>query len=289
MIECKNNLPGVIEASAPIGSLSAYIYWANKLPILTAEEEHSLAVKFHKDGDLEAARQLVLAHLRFVVRIAQGFNGYGLAQGDLIQEGNIGLMKAIKRFDPSMGVRLVTFAVHWIKSEIHEFIIRNWRIVKIATTKAQRKLFFNLRKMSKRLSWFNDEEVEHVAKTLDVSPKDVRDMEARLLHDSEVSFNALNEESDNSNDYLAPENYLADLSFNPLESLEDDDTKYALQSKLQDALQILDVRSREILESRWLSEYKATLHELAAKYDVSAERIRQLEQNALKKIKEYLV
>ena len=273
MVEYKNNLPQLVEATIPIGSLEAYTYWVNRLPILSSTEEQSLATKFREDGDLEAARKLVLSNLRFVVRIAQGFSGYGLALADLIQEGNIGLMKAVKRFDPAMGVRLVTFAVHWIKSEMHEFIIRNWRIVKIATTKAQRKLFFNLRKMSTRLGWFNDEEVDHVAKTLNVSQKEVRNMEARLLNDNEVSFNAAN---DDDASYLAPENYLTNLSFDPLETLEDDDAAITMQHKLQEALQVLDVRSKEILESRWLSENKATLHELAAKYNVSAERIRQL-------------
>jgi RNA polymerase sigma-32 factor len=284
MTNYKNNLPQVVEMAVPIGSLEAYRYWVNRLPILSAEEEHSLAVKFQEEGDLNAARQLVLSHLRFVVRIAAGFSGYGLAQADLIQEGTIGLMKAVKRFDPSVGVRLITFAVHWIKSEIHEFIIRNWRIVKIATTKAQRKLFFNLRKMSRRLGWFTESEVDDVAKTLNVSPAEVRQMEARLLHDNEVSFHAQSEDDDNA--YLAPENYLADLNSDPIVCLEHDDTHFAMNSKLQAALLSLDARSRGILERRWLNENKATLHDLAAEYNVSAERIRQLEQNALKKVKE---
>lgn len=276
-----------IETAYPIGSLEAYMYWVNKLPILSKEDELSLAKQFRENGDLAAAKKLVMAHLRFVVRIAQGFSGYGLALADLIQEGNVGLMKAVKRFDPKIGVRLVTFAVHWIKSEIHEFILRNWRIVKVATTKAQRKLFFNLRKSTKRLGWFSDDEAAAVAKNLNVSKKDVQVMEGRLLNGADVSFHA--EENDAGEDnYYAPENYLTDLSFDVAASVENEDSQEKLKARLHKALASLDKRSREIIELRFLSEEKPTLHELAAKYSISAERIRQLEVAALGKVKDFL-
>lgn len=274
----------IIDSALPIGSLDAYIYRVNGIPVLSAAEEQELAQKFRLQQDLDAARKLVLANLRFVVRIAQGFTGYGLSQADLIQEGNIGLMKAVKRFDPAMGVRLITFAVHWIKSEIHEFVLRNWRIVKIATTKAQRKLFFNLRRAAKKLAWFTNEEIEHVAKELNVSTKEVRTMEERLLNGGDVSFSATEEDEENNTNI--PEKYLtAPQSFNPEYALENDNWSKSREENLANALEQLDERSRDILQQRWLTDSKSTLHELAAKYNVSAERIRQLEENALKKLK----
>lgn len=276
----------VIDTALPIGSLDAYIYRVNNIPVLSAAEEQALAQKFRLQQDLDAARKLVLANLRFVVHIAKGFAGYGLSQADLIQEGNIGLMKAVKRFDPAMGVRLITFAVHWIKSEIHEFVLRNWRIVKIATTKAQRKLFFNLRRASKKLAWFTNDEVEHVAKELNVSTKEVRTMEERLLSGGDVSFSALDEDDDSNEHANIPERYLtAPQSFNPEYALESDDWAKSREENLSSALEQLDERSRDILQQRWLANSKSTLHELAAKYSVSAERIRQLEESALKKLK----
>lgn len=273
--------------AVPLGNLNAYIYWVKQIPMLSAEEEVALATKFRQDGDLQAARQLVLAHLRFVVRIANNYMGYGLSQADLIQEGNIGLMKAVKRFDPTLGVRLVTFAMHWIKSEIHEFIIRNWRIVKIATTKAQRKLFFNLRRAAKRLAWFKEDEINVIAKNLNVKPQDVRDMEMRLSsHDVAIGI------EDNSEDdhyYNDPINYLVAPGADPAVSLEQNNWSDARESKLATVLASLDERSRDILQQRWLVENKATLHDLAEKYSISAERVRQLEQNALNKLKTLLL
>ncbi len=269
--------------ASPLGSLETYIARANQVPMLTAEEEHELASRLYHHNDLEAAKRLVLAHLRFVVRIARGYIGYGLAIGDLIQEGNIGLMKAVKRFNPKMGVRLVSFAVHWIKAEIHEFILRNWRIVKIATTKPQRKLFFNLRKAAKRLGWFTEEEVYSVAHDLNVSPEEVRRMEERLNANDE-SFNSFEtEEGDNTP--WAPEHYLEDHRHNPEHQLEAKDWSENREQGLQQAMTRLDKRSQDILHRRWLAEEKATLHELAAEYNVSAERIRQIEKMAMDKIK----
>lgn len=275
----------VYDAALPIGSLDAYIYRVNNIPVLSAEEEHELASRFRLQQDLDAARKLILANLRFVVRIAQGFAGYGLSQADLIQEGNIGLMKAVKRFDPSVGVRLITFAVHWIKSEIHEFVLRNWRIVKIATTKAQRKLFFNLRRAAKKLAWFNEDEINHVAKELNVSTKEVRIMEERLLSGGDISFSATDEDEEKDHTHI-PEHYLtAPQNFNPEYALESANWSQKREENLTYALEQLDDRSRDILQQRWLTDTKSTLHELAAKYKVSAERIRQLEENALKKLK----
>ncbi len=266
----------------PVGSLDAYITRTNEMPMLTAEQEYDYANKFHTENDLEAARALVMSHLRFVVRIARGYLGYGLALGDLIQEGNIGLMKAVKRFDPEVGVRLASFAVHWIKSEIHEFVIRNWRIVKVATTKAQRKLFFNLRNAKKRLGWFTKEEVEGVASDLGVSTAEVLRMEQRLnAHDAAFDAHSSDEE-----DASAPVHYLEDKRYDPAGQSENSDWEAQAKDRLAQALQTLNERSREILMARWLSDEKATLHDLAAKYGVSAERIRQLEQNAMKKLKE---
>ncbi len=273
----------------PVGQLSpgrdlnGYIQSVNRIPMLSADEERDLAFRLHDEGDLEAARRLVLSHLRFVVHIARSYSGYGLPQADLIQEGNVGLMKAVKRFDPNQGVRLVSFAVHWIKAEIHEFVLRNWRIVKIATTKAQRKLFFNLRGAKKRLSWLNTNEVEAIAKDLDVKPEVVREMEGRLsAHDA--GFDAAPNDDEEST-YQAPVHYLDDASGDPATQLEDSDWEGDATRRLQLALESLDERSRDILQRRWLSDHKATLHDLADVYGISAERIRQLEKNAMKKIR----
>lgn len=270
----------------PVGSLDAYIWQVNQIPMLTLEEEQAYATLFQQDGDLESARHLVLAHLRYVVRVARGYLGYGLALGDLIQEGNIGLMKAVKRFDPSMGVRLVSFAVHWIKAEIHEFVIRNWRIVKIATTKAQRKLFFKLRQKKERLGWFSDEEVNAVAFDLGVSPEEVVRMEQRL-NASDIAFDAPVGDSDETT--WAPAEYLTDASFDPAALLETERGELQEREQLFSAMEQLDARSQDILRQRWLEESKVTLHDLASQYGVSAERVRQLEQQALKKLKQHIV
>lgn len=283
-----NNLvaskPGDLVLTA--GSLDAYINAAYQLPILTAEEEKSLAIRLREDNDLEAARQLITHHLRFVVQVARGYNGYGLALADLIQEGNIGLMKAVKRFDPSLNVRLVSFAVHWIRAEMHEFILRNWRIVKVATTKAQRKLFFNLRSKKKRLGWLNQSEVETVAKDLGVSTSDVLEMESRLSgHD--LGFDAPTATNDDDN-ITAPSTYLVHQSDDPATTAESNDWTNYQTAKLSSALSELDERSQSIIAARWLSDKKKTLHELADQFGVSAERIRQLENNALKKLQGYL-
>ena len=272
----------------PIGSLDAYIYRANQIPMLTAEEELDCAKRFHEDGDLEGARQLVLAHLRYVIRVARGYLGYGLALNDLIQEGNVGLMKAVKRFDPKMGVRLVSFAVHWIKAEIHEFVLHNWRIVKVATTKAQRKLFFNMRQMKKRLGWLSHEEVDAVANDLGVSREEVLVMEQRLNAMDEPYDGAENYDDDTS--YKAvPARYLQDMKSDPAYLFEQEDSGTQSREKLHLALARLDERSQDILQQRWLLDDKAvTLHALAEKYGVSAERVRQLEKNAMKKLREYM-
>lgn len=275
-----------LEFALPIGSLDAYIARVNSIPLLTLEEEQDLAARFYNQKDLEAAKQLVLSHLRFVVRVARGYLGYGLALGDLIQEGNVGLMKAVKRFDPKVGVRLVSFAVHWIKAEIHEFILRNWRIVKIATTKAQRKLFFNLRKVTRRLGWFTEDEIDTVANDLNVSREEVKTMEERLNAHYE-SFHAT-ESDDAGGEGFAPEHYLEDQRYNPALQLENRDWTENQEYGLQRALLALDERSQDILRRRWLVEDKATLHDLAAKYDISAERVRQIEKMAMEKIKKIL-
>lgn len=270
----------------PVGSLDSYIHRVNQIPMLTLEEEIACAERFHSDGDIEGARRLVLAHLRYVVRVARGYLGYGLPLNDLIQEGNVGLMKAVKRFDPKMGVRLVSFAVHWIKAEIHEFVLRNWRIVKIATTKAQRKLFFNLRQMKNRLGWFSNEEVDAVAKDLGVSREDVLVMEQRLnVMDSPYDAP---DADDNDDAYKAPERYLFNANDDPALMLEKEDTGDQGREKLMFAMEQLDERSQDILQQRWLAEEKLTLHDLAEKYGVSAERVRQLEKNAMKKIRQYM-
>jgi len=273
--------------AVPQGNLESYISTANSFPILSAEEEKALAVQFHEHNDLNAARQLVLSHLRFVIHIARGYSGYGLQQADLIQEGNIGLMKAVKRFDPDQGVRLVSFAVHWVRAEIHEFILRNWKIVKVATTKAQRKLFFNLRKSKTRLGWFTAQEVETVANNLGVTKENVLEMEKRLSA-QDASFDGYPDRDDDS-DVPAPAAYLQDVSFDPARQLENSDWEEHSVDRLQNAMEQLDDRSRDILQKRWLTEEKSTLQDLAAEYNVSAERIRQLEKNALKKLKSGLV
>jgi len=267
----------------PAGSLDTYISSVNRIPMVSAEEERELALRFQNEGDLDAARQLVMAHLRFVVKVARGYNGYGLPLADLIQEGNIGLMKAVKRFDPAVGVRLVSFAVHWIRAEMHEYILRNWRIVKIATTKAQRKLFFNLRSAKKRLGWMNNDEVDAVAKDLGVTSKDVMEMEMRMSN-YDASFDGVVNDDDDENTF-APIAYLEDKSTGPEEQLELTQVEDLHQERLQHAIAALDDRSRDIISKRWLTDNKATLHQLAAEYDVSAERIRQIENNAMNKLR----
>ena len=270
----------------PVGNLAAYRQSVFSLPMLSAEKERELAERYRTGQDLDAAWELVTAHLRFVVRIARGYDGYGLAQADLIQEGNVGLMKAVKRFDPNVGVRLVSFAVHWIKAEIHEFILRNWRIVKVATTKAQRKLFFNLRSSRKRLGWMSRTEVEDIATDLGVEPRVVMEMEQRLsAHDA--SYDPL-VEHDSENDRPAPAGYLQDLRFEPATQAEEDDWEAHCEARLADALHTLDDRSRSIIARRWLEDRKMTLQELADEYGVSAERIRQLEKSALKKLRKLI-
>jgi RNA polymerase sigma-32 factor len=273
--------------SLPTGNLDQYIQAAFSVPVLTAEQEHSLALRLKNEGDLDAARDLVMSHLRFVIRIARGYSGYGLALGDLVQEGNIGLMKAVKRFDPDAGVRLVSYAVHWVRAEIHEFILRNWRIVKVATTKAQRKLFFNLRSKKQRLGWLNQEEVNGIADDLGVKPEVVLEMESRLSG-QDIGFDLTAEDDDDAH-HFAPAAYLTDASSDPALTIEQDDWSSENTSNLIDALATLDERSRTILEERWLADRKSTLHELAARYDVSAERIRQLEKSALGKLKKTML
>jgi len=270
------------------GNLDQYIQAAFSIPVLSAEEERSLAERLHRDNDLDAARQLVMSHLRFVIRIARGYSGYGLALGDLIQEGNIGLMKAVKRFDPGVGVRLVSFAVHWVRAEIHEFILRNWRIVKVATTKAQRKLFFNLRSKKQRLGWMNREEVNAIAADLGVKPETVLEMESRLSG-QDVGFDPAGSDDDEEGRSFAPAAYLTDASNDPALAVERDDWSNTSTDNLIEALEQLDDRSRVILEERWLAEDKSTLHELAARFDVSAERIRQLEKNAISKLRKTML
>ncbi len=272
-----------VYALAPGANLEAYVHAVNGIPLLSVEQERELAERLYYQQDLEAARQMVLAHLRFVVHIAKSYAGYGLAQADLIQEGNVGLMKAVKRFNPDMGVRLVSFAVHWIKAEIHEFILRNWRIVKVATTKAQRKLFFNLRGQKKKLAWLNNEEVNAVAQSLGVEAREVREMESRL-YGQDMAFDPGCDEDDDTA-FQAPAHYLEDHRYDPARQLEEADWSDSASGHLHEALDKLDERSRDILYQRWLAEEKATLHDLAAKYQVSAERIRQLEKNAMNKLK----
>lgn len=271
-----------LQFPVPSGSLESYLSAARNIPILTAEEERELAVQLQDHGDLEAAQKLVLSHLRFVAHVARSYSGYGLSLADLVQEGNIGLMKAVKRFDPTVGVRLISFAVYWIRAEIHEYILRNWRIVKVATTKAQRKLFFNLRSKKKKLGWFSNDEVNAVAEDLGVKRTDVLEMEKRLSG-LDIGFDGPDDNDENI--APAPANYLEDISLEPARLVEQSNWTDNQQTHLYAALKDLDERSRDILQQRWLTDTKSTLHQLAAQYGVSAERIRQLESNAIKKLK----
>lgn len=274
----------IVKSQLPIGSMEAYIQRVNSIPMLSAAEEYALGKKLQAEGDLAAAQKLVTSHLRYVVRVAKGYLGYGLQLPDLVQEGTIGLMKAVKRFDPDKGVRLVSFAAHWIKAEIHEFVIRNWRIVKVATTKAQRKLFFNLRRSKKHLGWFTKEEVEAVARDLGVKPEEVVRMEQRLsAHD--VAFD-LPTEHDEEYISASPSEYLISSERDPLLQLEAENWDVHAHSKVQLVIASLDERSRDILEQRYMSAQKATLGDLASKYKISMERVRQLEQVAINKIKQ---
>ncbi|KNZ39021.1 RNA polymerase factor sigma-32 [Dichelobacter nodosus] len=271
----------------PSSDIDQYIAKVRQIPILDADEEFRLATELQQNHSLAAAQTLIVHHLKFVVHIARGFLGYGLPLGDLIQEGNIGLMKAVKRFEPQRGVRLVSFAVHWIKSEIHEYVIRNWRLVKIATTKAQRKLFFNLRSMKKNMHWLSDAEAQTIAEDLNVSVKDVLEMESRI-HGQDIAFDPLDENDDEEN--VAPAAWLTDESVDPALSTEHHEQKHLLQHQLTQGLNQLDARSREIIESRWLNEHeKVTLQTLASKYHISAERIRQIEQQALLQLKNSMI
>lgn len=281
-----NNMPLAINIHSETG-LASYIQSINKMPMLSVEEERDLATRYRDDGDLEAARQLVLSHLRYVVRVARGLKGYGLPEADLIQEGNIGLMKAVKSFDPTRGVRLVSFAVHWIRAEIYDYILRNWRIVKVATTKAQRKLFFNLRKSRKRLGWLTQEEGNDLAERLDVKRETVDQMEMRMSG-TDIGFD-MDNDSDDDTAYIAPAGYLQDMRFNPESLASQADQEQSRHEQVSDALSSLDDRSRDIVMRRWLNEdKKPTLHELADEYGVSAERIRQIEKKALGSMKNVL-
>jgi RNA polymerase sigma-32 factor len=271
---------------APIGSLDAYVERVSSLPVLSREEEFELAERFRRDNDLDAARALVLSHLRFVVHIARGYMGYGLPVGDLIQEGNVGLMKAVKRFDPSVGVRLVSFAVHWIRAEIHEYVLRNWRLVRVATTKAQRKLFFNLRRMKKNLAWLSEDETQAVARDLGVEVREVREMEQRLSA-RDLSFDPAPAE-DEGETVFSPASYLPAEDADPAAAVEAAEWEEVTSDSLTDALSRLDARSRRIIESRWLADDKLTLHDLADEFGVSAERIRQVEAQALKKLRGFM-
>lgn len=268
--------------TAPGVNLGAYINTVHQIPILTPDEERELAERYYQDGDVEAARLLVMSHLRFVIHIARSYSGYGLSQADLIQEGNLGLMKAVKRFDPTKGVRLVSFAVHWIKAEIHEFVIKNWRIVKVATTKAHRKLFFNLRSLKKSSNQLTLEEAEAIATDLDVTVKQVLEMESRLTS-YDASFEL--QDSDDEDGRYAPQLFLED-GVNPAEMVEDADWEENTTTALKEAMDGLDERSRDIITQRWLADQKSTLHDLAAVYNISAERVRQIEKNAMDKIRE---
>lgn len=268
--------------SVPQGNIESYITAIHSVPILSPEQEMELATRYKNEGDLNAVREIILSHLRFVVHIARSYSGYGLPQADLIQEGNVGLMKAVKRFDPDVGVRLISFAVHWIKAEIHEFVLKNWRIVKVATTKAQRKLFFNLRGAKKSLNWLNNDEIKAIADELNVSEVEVRRMESRL-NSRDTAFDLPNDADDETS--FSPAAYLESESSDPAQAFEQQDWEAHHQQRLFNAIQTLDQRSQEILAARWLNEDKATLQELASQYQVSAERIRQLEKNAMKKLK----
>jgi RNA polymerase sigma-32 factor len=271
------------------GSIEAYTQSAYSIPMLSAEEERDLATRLYNENDLEAAQKLIMSHLRFVIHVAKGYAGYGLPQADLVQEGNVGLMKAVKRFNPEVGVRLVSFAVHWIKAEIHEFVLRNWRIVKVATTKAQRKLFFNLRKNKKRLGWFSKEEVNSVAETLGVSTKDVIEMENRMSS-YDQAFELSTDEDDNASaGNFSPALYLEDKQSDLAVEVEESNWESHTNNRLSTALITLDERSQDIIKTRWLTDEKSTLQDLANKYQISAERVRQLEKNALGKLKNTMV
>jgi len=272
--------------AGPVGSLDSYIDRVSQIPVLAKEEEVALATRFRTEADLNAARQLVLSHLRFVVHIARGYLGYGLPMGDLVQEGNVGLMKAVKRFDPNVGVRLVSFAVHWIRAEIHEYVLRNWRLVKVATTKSQRKLFFNLRKMKKNLAWLSEEETKAVARDLGVEVSDVREMQQRLSA-RDMSFDPT-PENDEEEAY-SPAMYLPATNADPAVEVEREEWEEDSSDRLVLAMEKLDERSRNILRRRWMTEDKATLHELADEYGISAERVRQVESNAISKLKGLMV
>lgn len=277
-------------ALVPQGSIEAYIQGVNSIPMLTAEQEKGLGESLQNEGDVDAARQLIMSHLRFVVHVARGYAGYGLSQADLIQEGNIGLMKAVKRFNPAVGVRLVSFAVHWVKAEIHEFVLRNWRVVKVATTKAQRKLFFNLRKSKKRLGWFTHAEVQTVAENLGVSTKDVVEMESRMSYSDQAFDLYADDDSDKDSGSMSfsPAQYLEDNASDVAQQVERENWDKSASQRLTSAISELDDRSQDIVNSRWLAEDKATLQELADRYGVSAERVRQLEKNAMKKLREFI-
>jgi RNA polymerase sigma-32 factor len=268
--------------AGPMGSLDSYVSRVSQIPVLSKDEEFALATRFRDAGDLDAARQLVLSHLRFVVHIARGYSGYGLPMGDLVQEGNVGLMKAVKRFDPDVGVRLVSFAVHWIRAEIHEYVLRNWRLVKVATTKAQRKLFFNLRRLKKNLAWLSDAETHAVARDLGVEPRDVREMEQRLSA-RDLTFDPAPDAADD--DVYSPAQYLPAANADPAVECEREEWEEDSAERLSVALEKLDERSRNILRRRWMTDDKATLHELADEYGISAERVRQVEANAINRLK----
>ena len=270
-----------IDVMSPGANLEAYIQNVNAIGMLSADEERALANRLYFEGDLDAARQMVMAHLRFVVYVARSYSGYGLSEADLIQEGNVGLMKAVRRFNPEFKVRLVSFAVHWIKAEMHEFILRNWRVVKVATTKAQRKLFFNLRSAKQRLGWMNSREVDDVARELGVDPEVVRQMEGRLASQDEA-FDAPGGDDD---DLLSPSHYLTSEAADPANIVEAQNAEHFDRKRLMSAFRTLDQRAQQIIQQRWLNDQKSTLHELADELGISAERVRQLEQNALKKLR----
>jgi len=270
----------------PEKGLATYLRAVNALPVLSVEQERKLARRYRKHNDLDAARQLVMSNLRYVARVARGFSGYGLPQADLIQEGNIGLMKAVKHYDPARKVRLMSFAIHWIRAEMFDYILRNWRIVKVATTKAQRKLFFNLRKSRERLGWMTRGEVDTLAESLDVAPETVKEMESRMSN-ADVAFDADNDADDDSF-HAAPAGYLQDMRYNPEVLATQSDQEDLRQTQLRSALTSLDARSRDIIQRRWLDEKKPTLHELADEYGISAERIRQIEMKALDVMKDAL-
>ena len=279
--------PAELTLLGPIGSFDAYVDAVSRIPVLSREDESELATRYRRDEDLDAARQLVLSHLRFVVHIARGYHGYGLPLGDLVQEGNVGLMKAVKRFDPAVGVRLVSFAVHWIRAEIHEYVLRNWRLVKIATTKAQRKLFFNLRKYKRSLGWLSAEETQAVARDLGVSVAEVTEMERRLAS-RDVSYDPAPDADDEDESY-SPSAYLPAPDSDPAVAVERAEWDDDVTDKVAHALAQLDARSQAVLRARWMTDQKATLHELAEEYGVSAERIRQIEANAIKKLRKLVV